>query len=86
MTEILFMAAFWPICGITCMVACLRFGIGPGLNEDLTEHSAFSLACLLLWPLIVLLGALLAFIFITRHVFGWLSVGLAKLVSREETT
>lgn len=84
--EILFMTACWPICGIVCMVACLRLGVGPGLNEDLTEHSAFSLACLLLWPLIVLRGALLAFIFITRHVFGRLSVSLAKLVSRGETT
>jgi hypothetical protein len=68
------------------MVACIRFGIGPDLGEDLIEHSAFSLACLLLWPLIVLIGIVLAVIFMGRHIFGRLSVGLVKLVSREETT
>lgn len=84
--EVLSMVMCWLVCGITCMVTCLRFGIAPGLCADLTEHSAFSLACLLLWPLLVVIGVVVVVIFMTRHVLGRFSMGLAKLVIREETT
>lgn len=84
--EILFIAVCWLTCGLACMVTCLRLRFGPDLDDDLTDHSAFSLSCLLLWPLLVLIGIVLVAIFTGSHIFGWLSVGLARMVSREETT
>jgi hypothetical protein len=84
--KILFMVMCYLMCGIACMAACIRLGFAPTLVADSSEHSAFSLACLLAWPLIVLIGAVMAVIWICRHVFGRFSMGLVKLIDREGTT
>lgn len=86
MTEILFMVMCWLMCGVTCMVACFRFGFGPNPHADLAEYSAFALACLLLWPLLVVIAGIMVAIFMSSHVLGRLTRGLGNLVRQEETT